>query len=150
MHESRFFQNRGTFCFDLYWKYHNFERNEICTTVFLKRTNLGIQFSIIIPKLFTQINLHPLFSLLLDYLLHGLLLMDTLWNTLVCVCYAGLNWILDNNIWTWNQQFRLKTHRICLNFDRLVGSIYFLFTFHFWKWFFLVYHFGYIEKVCVV
>ena len=26
MPESRFFQNCGTFCFDLYWKYHNFER----------------------------------------------------------------------------------------------------------------------------
>ena len=34
--ESRFFQNCSTFCFDLYWKHHNFERNEIRKTVFLK------------------------------------------------------------------------------------------------------------------
>ena len=39
MRESRFFQNCGTFWFDLYWKYHNFERNEIRATVFLKWTD---------------------------------------------------------------------------------------------------------------
>ena len=39
LHESGFFQNCGTFYFDLYWKYHNFERNEICATVFLKSTD---------------------------------------------------------------------------------------------------------------
>ena len=39
MRESRFFQNCGTFCFNLYWKYHNFERNETRTTVFLKWTD---------------------------------------------------------------------------------------------------------------
>ena len=32
MRESRFFQNCGTFCFDLCWKYHNYERIEICAT----------------------------------------------------------------------------------------------------------------------
>ena len=41
MHESRFFQNYGTFCFDLYWKYHNFERFEIHATVFLKWTDFS-------------------------------------------------------------------------------------------------------------
>ena len=41
MRESRFFQNCGTFCFDLYWKYHNFERNEVRATVFLKWTDFS-------------------------------------------------------------------------------------------------------------
>ena len=41
MHESKFFKNCGTFCFDLYWKYHNFERNEIRATVFLKWTDFS-------------------------------------------------------------------------------------------------------------
>ena len=36
MRESRFFQNCGAFCFDLYWKYHDFEWNEIRATVFIK------------------------------------------------------------------------------------------------------------------
>ena len=41
LRESRFFQNCGTFCFDLYSKYHNFERNEIRATVFLKWTDFS-------------------------------------------------------------------------------------------------------------
>ena len=41
MRESRFFKSCGTFCFDLYWKYHNFERIEIRATVFLKQTNFS-------------------------------------------------------------------------------------------------------------
>ena len=36
LRKSRFFQNCGTFCFDLYWKYHNFERNMIRATGYLK------------------------------------------------------------------------------------------------------------------
>ena len=36
LRKSSFFQNCGTFCFDLFWKYHNFERNEIRATGFLK------------------------------------------------------------------------------------------------------------------
>ena len=39
--ESRFFQNCDTFCFDLYWKYHNFECNEIQVTIFLKWTDFS-------------------------------------------------------------------------------------------------------------
>ena len=42
LHESGFFQNCGTFYFDLYWKYHNFERNEICVTVYLRWMDLKI------------------------------------------------------------------------------------------------------------
>ena len=41
MHESCFFQNCGTFCFYLYWKYHNFEQNEIRATGFLKWTDFS-------------------------------------------------------------------------------------------------------------
>ena len=41
MCKSCFFQNCGTFCFDLYWNYHNFERNEIRVTVFLIERTLG-------------------------------------------------------------------------------------------------------------
>ena len=40
MRDSRFFQNCGIFCFDLYWEYHNFERNEIRATVFLNERNI--------------------------------------------------------------------------------------------------------------
>ena len=43
LRESRFFQNCGTFCFDLYWKYHNFERNKIHVTVFLRWTDFKLQ-----------------------------------------------------------------------------------------------------------
>ena len=50
LHDPHFFQNCGTFqyniswlCFDVSWccieKYHNFERNEDCATVFLKWTD---------------------------------------------------------------------------------------------------------------
>ena len=42
MRESHFFQNCGTFCFDLYWKYHNFERNEIRATAFVKWTDFRV------------------------------------------------------------------------------------------------------------
>ena len=37
-HKSWFFQNCGTFCFNLNWKYHHFRRIEIFATAFLKRT----------------------------------------------------------------------------------------------------------------
>ena len=43
MRDPHFFQNCGTFCFDLYWKYHNFERNEIRETGFLKWTDFSNQ-----------------------------------------------------------------------------------------------------------
>ena len=33
MRKSSFFHNCATFCFDFYWKYHNFERNKICASV---------------------------------------------------------------------------------------------------------------------
>ena len=39
LHESQFFQNCGTFNKNQNKKYHNFERNEICATVFLKSTD---------------------------------------------------------------------------------------------------------------
>ena len=43
------------FCYDLYWKYHNFERNEDCATVFLKWTDFilpAIQISNSNPQMF--------------------------------------------------------------------------------------------------
>ena len=42
MRECSFFPNCGTFCFDFYWKYHNYERKRICATVFLKWTDFSI------------------------------------------------------------------------------------------------------------
>ena len=42
---SSFFQNSDTFCFDLYWHYHNFERNEIRATGFLKWTDFRTIYS---------------------------------------------------------------------------------------------------------
>ena len=50
MRESRFFQNCGNFCFDLYWKYHNFERIMILATVLLKWTNFKGSFSFMCKK----------------------------------------------------------------------------------------------------
>ena len=39
LRKSSFFQNCGTFCFDLYWKHHIFKRNKIRATDLLKWTN---------------------------------------------------------------------------------------------------------------
>ena len=55
MRESHFFQNCGTFCFDLYWKYHNFERNKIRATVFLKWTDFSLLIEYILLP-FTALN----------------------------------------------------------------------------------------------
>ena len=59
LHDPHFFQNCGTFqyniswlCFDVSWccieKYHNFERNEDCATVFLKWMDFRSEISSII------------------------------------------------------------------------------------------------------
>ena len=51
--KSRFFQNCGTFCFDLNWKHHNFDRREIRAMDFLKWTNFSMSkwsFSKIMPS----------------------------------------------------------------------------------------------------
>jgi hypothetical protein len=44
LHESRFFQNCGTFNTNQNKKYHNFERNEIPATGFLKWTDFSYLF----------------------------------------------------------------------------------------------------------
>ena len=47
MRESQLFQN----CFDFYWKYHNFERNEIRATGFLKWTDFKIYAWWLMPNI---------------------------------------------------------------------------------------------------
>ena len=45
LRDPHFFQNYGSYQYNISWNYHNFERNEDRATVFLKWTNFNDSFS---------------------------------------------------------------------------------------------------------
>ena len=78
-----------TFCFDLYWKHHNFERNENCATVFLNERNLS-DFSFSIMKFWITLSNERLMWQFCDQLLSWVVkFKNNLWLFL-------LLWIKEN------------------------------------------------------
>ena len=84
--------------FDLYWKYHNFERNEICATDFLKWTDLTMIFFWSCRKIQPKTSTLN-FSTIKSWT------MKLLFND-VAVCFLGLKfegWSLGLKIWGSNE-----------------------------------------------